>query len=111
MQSLLQDRRLYNDRFRVMAGKHVNNTRAIARQLLGGRVPAEMNARATIKELPFLCNGEVTTPLQQEVLLEMMCSIRSMQSGYKDERWSLAVQLSSTREVEWFTCGLLFAGQ
>jgi hypothetical protein len=27
------------------------------------QVPAEMYKQATIKELPFLCNGEVNTPL------------------------------------------------
>jgi hypothetical protein len=48
----------------VTAGKYINNTRAIARQLLGKHVPAEMKTHATI-ELPFLCNGEVNTPLQQ----------------------------------------------
>jgi hypothetical protein len=35
--------------------KHVNNTRAIARQLLGKEVPAEMNMHATL-QLPFLCS-------------------------------------------------------
>jgi hypothetical protein len=45
-----------------------------------------MNAQAIIKELPFLYNGKVNTPLQQEVLLEMMFSIRSLRSGYKEEK-------------------------
>jgi hypothetical protein len=53
-----------NMRCLVTAGKHVNNTRAIARQLLGKQVPAEMNTHATI-ELPLLCNGEVNASLQQ----------------------------------------------
>jgi hypothetical protein len=54
-------------------------------QMLGGRLPAEMNAHATIKEVQFLSNGEINTPLQQEILLGTMLSIRSMQSGYKGE--------------------------
>jgi hypothetical protein len=36
----------------------------IARKRLGKQVPAEMNMHATV-ELPFLCSGEVNTPLQQ----------------------------------------------
>jgi hypothetical protein len=34
-----------------MADKHVSNTRAIARQLLGKRVPAATDAHATIEVL------------------------------------------------------------
>jgi hypothetical protein len=35
----------------VIAAKHVNNTRAIARQLLGKRVPATMDTHATVEVL------------------------------------------------------------
>jgi hypothetical protein len=35
----------------VTAGKHVNNTRAIARQLLGKRVPAVTATHATVEVL------------------------------------------------------------
>jgi hypothetical protein len=64
----------------------VNNIRATARQLLGGLVATEMKAQATIKELQLVRNGEVNTPLQQEVLLGTMFSVRPMQSGYEEQR-------------------------
>jgi hypothetical protein len=35
----------------VTAGKHVNNSRAIARQLLGKLFPAATNTRATVEVL------------------------------------------------------------
>jgi hypothetical protein len=35
----------------VTAGKHVNNTRAIARQPLGKRVPAATDTHATVEVL------------------------------------------------------------
>jgi hypothetical protein len=34
----------------------------IARQRLVKQIPAEMNTHVRIKELPFLCNGELNTP-------------------------------------------------
>jgi hypothetical protein len=49
----------------VTVGKHVNNMRAIATQLLGKQVPSEMNTHSTKEELTFLCNGGANTPLQQ----------------------------------------------
>jgi hypothetical protein len=41
----------------------------VARKRLGYPVPAEMNTQATIKELSFLCNGEVTTSITIKQLL------------------------------------------
>jgi hypothetical protein len=35
----------------------------IAKQRLGKHIPSATNTQATIKVLPFLCNGEVNTPL------------------------------------------------
>jgi hypothetical protein len=35
----------------------------ISRQRLGKQTPAEINTHSTIEELPFLCIGEVNTPL------------------------------------------------
>jgi hypothetical protein len=39
-----------------MAGKHVNNTRAIARQLLIKRVPAAMDTQAMVEVLLYFSN-------------------------------------------------------
>jgi hypothetical protein len=36
---------------------------SIATQQLGKHIPAATITQATIEELPFLCNGEVNTPL------------------------------------------------
>jgi hypothetical protein len=41
-----------------MTSKHVNNTRAIARQLLGKQVPVEMNMHATAEVLLDYKNGK-----------------------------------------------------
>jgi hypothetical protein len=41
-----------------MAGKRVNNTQAIVRQLLGKRVPAATNTHATIEVLLNYNNGK-----------------------------------------------------
>jgi hypothetical protein len=41
----------------VTPGKHVNNTQVIARQLLGKRVPEEMNTHATVKVLLDYISG------------------------------------------------------
>jgi hypothetical protein len=41
----------------LTAGKHVNNTRAIARQLLGKRVPAATDTHATVEVLLDYNNG------------------------------------------------------
>jgi 3-deoxy-D-manno-octulosonic-acid transferase len=41
----------------VIAGKHVNNTRAIARQLLGKRAPAETDTHETVEVLLDYNNG------------------------------------------------------
>jgi hypothetical protein len=41
----------------VTAGKHVNNTRAIARQLLGKRVPVTTDTHATVEVLLDYNNG------------------------------------------------------
>jgi outer membrane lipoprotein SlyB len=41
----------------VTAGKHINNTRAIARQLLGKRITAAMNTHATVEVLLDCNNG------------------------------------------------------
>jgi hypothetical protein len=41
----------------VTAGKHVNNTRAIARRLLGKRVPAATDTHATGEVLLDYNNG------------------------------------------------------
>jgi hypothetical protein len=41
----------------VIAGKHVNNTRAIARQLLGKRVPAATHTHETVQILLHYNNG------------------------------------------------------
>jgi hypothetical protein len=35
----------------------------MARQRLGKHIPVATNTQVTIKELLFLCNGEVNTPL------------------------------------------------
>jgi hypothetical protein len=40
-----------------MTGKHVNDTRAIARQLLGKRVPAATDTYATVEVLLNYNNG------------------------------------------------------
>jgi hypothetical protein len=42
----------------VTAGKHVNNTRAIARQLLDKRVPAATDTQATVEVLLDYKNGK-----------------------------------------------------
>jgi hypothetical protein len=41
----------------VTAGKHVNNTRAIARQLLGKQVPTSTDTHATVDVLFDYNNG------------------------------------------------------
>jgi hypothetical protein len=41
----------------VTADKHINNTRAFARQLLGKRVPAASDAQATVDVLMSYNNG------------------------------------------------------
>jgi hypothetical protein len=41
----------------VTVGKHVNNVRAIARQLLGKRVPAATDTNATVEVLFDYNNG------------------------------------------------------
>jgi hypothetical protein len=41
----------------VTAGKHINNTWAITRQLIGKRVPAATNTCATVKVLLDYNNG------------------------------------------------------
>jgi hypothetical protein len=41
----------------VTAGKHVKNTRAIARQVLGKRVPAATDTYATVEVLLDYNNG------------------------------------------------------
>jgi hypothetical protein len=46
-----------NKRCLVTAGKHVNNTWAIARQLLGKRVPVAMDTHATVQVLLNYENG------------------------------------------------------
>jgi hypothetical protein len=40
-----------------------NTVTFVATQRLSEQVPSEMNTHATIEELPFLCDGEVNTPL------------------------------------------------
>jgi hypothetical protein len=40
-----------------MAGKHINNTQAITRQLLGKWVPAAMDTHATVEVLLDYNNG------------------------------------------------------
>jgi hypothetical protein len=44
-------------RYWVTAGKHVNNTQAIARQLLGKRVPAATDMHTTVEVLLDYKNG------------------------------------------------------
>jgi hypothetical protein len=46
-----------NTRCFVTAGKHVNNTHAIARQLLSKRVPVAMDTHATVEVLLDYNNG------------------------------------------------------
>jgi hypothetical protein len=41
----------------VTAGKHINNTQAIARQLLGKRVPVATDTHAMVKVLLDYNNG------------------------------------------------------
>jgi hypothetical protein len=41
----------------VTAGKHVNNTRAIARQLIGKRIPEATDMHATVEVLLDYNNG------------------------------------------------------
>jgi hypothetical protein len=41
----------------VTTDKHINNTRAFARQLLGKRVPAAIDAHATVEALMDYDNG------------------------------------------------------
>jgi hypothetical protein len=62
---------------------------------------------------PFLSNGSVNTPTTIEVLLETVFSIRSLESGYKEEfswesavesKWVVSRELSSARNLT-----LLFA--
>jgi hypothetical protein len=38
----------------------------VSKQRLGKQFPAETNTQATIEEVPFLCNGLVNTPHQQQ---------------------------------------------
>jgi hypothetical protein len=53
----------------VTAGKHVNNTQAIARQLLGERVPAATDTHATVEVLLDYNNGnDVLYVVRAEVL-------------------------------------------
>jgi hypothetical protein len=46
-----------NTSFQVTVGKHVNNTRTIARQLLGKRFPAATATHATVEVLLDYNNG------------------------------------------------------
>jgi hypothetical protein len=62
----------------VTAAKHVNNTRAIARQLLGKRVPAATDTHATIKVLFDYNNGNgVFYVVRAEVLQAGTVEFRS----------------------------------
>jgi hypothetical protein len=40
----------------------------IVRQQFGKQFPAEMNTLITTEQRPFLCNGEVNTPISQNLL-------------------------------------------
>jgi hypothetical protein len=51
----------------VTAGKHVN-TRAIARQLLGKRVPAATDTHTTVEVLLDCKNGDVFYVVRAEML-------------------------------------------
>jgi hypothetical protein len=53
--------------------------KTISKQRLGKHVPAEI-----ISEL-LIGKGSVNTPTTKGLLLEMVFSIHSMQSGYKEE--------------------------
>jgi hypothetical protein len=53
-----------NVTFRLKAGTEEPEQTSIDRQGLDKHIPAATNMQATIEELPFLCNGEVGTPLQ-----------------------------------------------
>jgi hypothetical protein len=44
-------------RYLVTADKHVNNTQAIVRQLLGKRIPAATDTHATVRVLLFDYNN------------------------------------------------------
>jgi hypothetical protein len=57
-----------------MAGKHINNTTAIARQLLGKRVPSEPVSKLRIINYTKIGG-----------LLDTVFSVRSVQSCYKEE--------------------------
>jgi hypothetical protein len=63
-------------------GKHVKNTRAIARQLLSKQVPAKTNKH--LNNIRAIVHGQppMTTI---EKLLETVFSVRSVQCGYKEE--------------------------
>jgi hypothetical protein len=55
--TLLSGDSVNSNRCLVTAGKHGNNTRAIARQLLGKRVPEAMDENATVEVLLDCNNG------------------------------------------------------
>jgi hypothetical protein len=46
-----------------MTPESQNNRARAVRKRLGKHIPAATNTQEIIEELPFLCNGEVDTPL------------------------------------------------
>jgi hypothetical protein len=70
-------------------GKHVKNTRAIARQLLGKQVPAETNKH--VNNIRAIARQPSMTTIEE--LLETVFSVRSVQNGYKEDNWGDPVQL------------------
>jgi hypothetical protein len=52
----------------VTAGKHVNNTRAIAEQLLSNRVPAATDTHATVEVLDYKNGNGIFSVVRAEML-------------------------------------------
>jgi hypothetical protein len=48
-----------NMRYLVIAGKHVNSTQAVSRQLLSKQIPAATDAHATVEVLLDYNNGDL----------------------------------------------------
>jgi hypothetical protein len=69
------------------------------RQLLGkARFIHVHNYRTTVLCNPFLSKGTVYTPKTTDVLSEMLFSLRSVQSSYKEEfSWESAVEFRSSK--------------
>jgi hypothetical protein len=52
--------------------KHIVTCISIARQRVAKHILAATNTQAAIEELPFLCNGNVNTPLYSITIEELL---------------------------------------